>query len=92
MKDNKSKSEITKEKDSLNTISDKASTDRLKKETLNGVLSALSYTDKEIYDTLPQSEAEEFIELRNRFIEENRLQEPEGTDMPMAAEDPTLYN
>lgn len=66
-----------------------------------GAAAALAYTDEEIYDTFCKEEAEEFIELRNRFMKivdseyEKMLGKPVASDdyeLPMAAEDDASYN
>ena len=37
-------------------------------EIIEGAVAALAYTDKEILETLPPCEANEFIELRNKVM------------------------
>lgn len=65
---------------------------------IGGAAVALSYTDKEILDTLPEEQAQEFIEMRNRVLAkmENSTREynigsMDDEETSLAAEDEVLY-
>ena len=62
---------------------------------LNGATAALSYTDEEIREALPPHEAQEFIDLRNRVL--NDIESSGSTygsdesELPLAAEEVAPY-
>ena len=65
---------------------------------IGGAAVALSYTDKEILDILPEEQAQEFIEMRNRVLAkmENSTREYsigsiDDEETSLAAEDEVLY-
>ena len=65
---------------------------------IGGAAVALSYTDKEILDILPEEQAQEFIEMRNRVLAklENSTREYnigsiDDEEMSIAAEDEITY-
>lgn len=67
-------------------------------ETICGAATALSYSEEEIYATLPKDEADEFIRLRkevNAMIDDEcekvRNYAVPGDDTLMAAEDDASY-
>ncbi len=65
-------------------------------EIIGGAMTALSYTNEEILDTLPPDEAKEFIELRNKVLTVGSAEKKEysiGSDeeISLAAEDDAEY-
>ena len=67
-------------------------------EILGGAAVALSYTEREIIETLPQDQAQEFIEMRNRVLAkmENSTREynigsMDDEETSLAAEDEVIY-
>ena len=65
---------------------------------IGGASVALSYTDQEILDTLPQKQAQEFIEMRNRVLAkmengagEYSIGSTDDNEMSLAAEDEITY-
>lgn len=65
---------------------------------ISGATAALSYTDEEILETLPEEQAQEFIELRNKVLarmENGKRGYSIGTadddTMSLAAEDEASY-
>ena len=67
-------------------------------EMVGGAAAALTYTDKEIRDTLPPEEAQEFIDLRDKVFAELDIDKREyglafddDDDIPMAAEEESPY-
>lgn len=72
--------------------------DNVAAEIIEGAATALAYTDKEILDTLPPSEAKEFIELRNKVMtgigaekKEYSIGYRDDEEMSLAAEDNAEY-
>ena len=65
---------------------------------IGGAAVALSYTDKEILDTLPEEQAHEFIAMRNRVLAkmensagEYSIGSTDDNEMSLAAEDEITY-
>lgn len=62
---------------------------------LQGATAALAYTDEEITSTLSPNEAQEFIELRNRVLNDigsaGKAYTGDEHSIPLAAEEETPY-
>ena len=65
---------------------------------IGGAAVALSYTDKEILDILPEEQAQEFIEMRNRVLakmekstREYNIGSIDDEETSLAAEDEITY-
>lgn len=69
--------------------------DDIAADILNGATAALSYTDEEIMETLPPHEAQEFIDLRNRVLDDIKSSGNtygcDESELPLAAEENTPY-